>query len=288
MKFGSLYSYWTNEWRCDYPTVAKKLKKLGFDIIEVGADHLLHMSDKELDELRALTKDLGLLVTSNLGPRKEYDVASPDPVVRRNGVAYLCDIMTRMERLDSRSLVGVTYTYWPNDFTDLDKPAIWARGVESVKKTGAVAESLGIDICLEVVNRFETLVLNTAEEGVRFCEEVNVPSVKLLMDTFHMNIEEDNIPEAFRTASKHLGHIHVGEGNRKLPGQGSLPWAEMGKVLREIGYEGNVVMEPFMLMGGGVGRDIKVWRDLSGGANEARMDEMLRDSLVFLKKSFVG
>lgn len=288
MKFGTLYSYWTNEWSSNYPETAKRVRDLGFDILEVGANHLVEMPEKELIELGAVARDLGLTVTSNIGPKKKYDVASADPNVRKAGIRYLCDIMKKMDQIDSRSLVGVTYTYWPNDFSDLDKDAIWARGVQSVMQTGAFARDLGINQCLEVVNRFETLVLNTAEEAVRFCEQVGLDNVKVLMDTFHMNIEEDNIMDGFRVAGRRLGHIHVGEGNRKLPGMGSLPWHEIGKTLREIGYDGNVVMEPFMLCGGGVGRDIQVWRDLTNGATPEQMDDMIRKSLEFLRSSFLA
>lgn len=286
MKFGTLYAYWTHEWVGDYFHIAKRVASLGFDILEVSAGQLLNMSDKELLDLKALSKDLGIEITSNIGPAKNKDVGSTDPAIRKAGVKFLCDIMKRMDLLDSRVLVGVTYTYWPNDFTDLDKPAIWSRGVESVKQTGAFAQNLGIEIDLEVVNRFETLVLNTAAEGVQFCKDVDVPSVKLLLDTFHMNIEEDNLPDAFRTAGNLLGHVHVGEGNRKLPGMGHLPWKEMGVALNEIGFEKGVVMEPFMTMGGQVGSDIKVWRDLSGGATETQMDENIRQCLVFLRNVF--
>jgi D-psicose/D-tagatose/L-ribulose 3-epimerase len=288
MKFGTLYAYWTREWHGDYKVFAQKVKDIGFDILEVGAGDLLTMPDAEIDGLRAVSKDLGLTISSNIGPPKDRDVASSDPAVRDAGIRFLTGIMRAMDRLDSRVLVGVTYTYWPGQFDDLDKPAIWARGVESVKKLGKVAQDLGIDLCLEVVNRFETLVLNTCEEGLKFCEEVDNPNVKLLLDTFHMNIEEDDMPAAIRLAGDYLGHLHVGESNRKLPGQGHLPWEEMGRALRDIGFEGGVVMEPFMKMGGKVGEDIKVWRDLSGGADDAAMDAMIRESLVFLKKAFEG
>lgn len=288
MKFGTLFAYWTQDWHGDYITSAKKVKDIGFDILEIGAGDLLTMSDGEIDELRAVSKDLGLTISSNIGPPRDKDVASADPAVREAGIRYLTDMMKAMDRLDSRVLIGVLYTYWPGQFDDLDKPAIWARGVASVKKMGRVAQDMGIDLCLEVVNRFETIVLNTCEEGIAFCKEVDNPRVKLLLDTFHMNIEEDNLPDAFRLAGDYLGHIHVGEGNRKLPGQGHLPWDEMGEALRDIGYDGGVVMEPFLKMGGKVGEDIKVWRDLSNGADEAAMDSMIRDSLIFLKKSFVG
>lgn len=288
MKFGTLFAYWTQDWHGDYIPAAKKVKDIGFDILEVGAGDLLTMTDTELSELKAVSKDLGLTISSNIGPPKDKDVASPDPSVREAGITFLTDIMKAMDRIDSRVLVGVTYTYWPGQFDDLDKPAIWARGVESVKRLGRVAQDLNIDLCLEVVNRFETLVLNTSEEGIAFCKEVDNPRVKLLLDTFHMNIEEDNLPDAFRLAGDYLGHVHVGEGNRKLPGQGHLPWEAMGQALRDIGFDGGVVMEPFLKAGGRVGEDIKVWRDLSNGADNKEMDRMIRESLSFLKKAFAG
>ena len=93
---------------------------------------------------------------------------------------------------------------------------------------------------------------------------------------------------AIRKTGDMLGHFHVGECNRKVPGKGRMPWAEMGCALRDIGYNECVVMEPFVRMGGGVGADVKVWRDLSGGADEAKLDEDIRESLVFLKKQFEG
>ena len=288
MKFGTSFAYWTNEWTGDYKYFAKKVRALGFDVLEIAAGDLLKMSDGELEDLKALAKDLGLEICSNIGPPKRYDVASSDPAVRAAGIEFLTGIMKKMDRLDSRYLIGVTYTYWPNDYSDLDKGAIWARGVESVKTMGKTAQELGIYLCLEVVNRFETLVLNTAEEAVQFCNEVGNPNVKILLDTFHMNIEEDNLAEAIRSTGSLLAYMHIGEGNRKVPGQGHLPWAEMGKALRDIGFDSRVVMEPFVKQGGQVGKDIKVFRDLSGGADEAKMDAGIKAGLEFLKAKFLG
>jgi len=103
-----------------------------------------------------------------------------------------------------------------------------------------------------------------------------------------MNIEEDNIPDAFRASKGYLGHVHIGEGNRDLPGRGSLPWNDIGNALRDINYSGRVVMEPFVKMGGKVGEDIKVWRDISKGADESTMDKNITESLKFLKKAFLA
>ena len=288
MKFGTLYAYWTSDWHGEYKRFAQKVKDAGFDILEISAGELLTMSDNDIKELKLVAADLGISVTSNIGPPKDKDVASKDPAVREAGIKFLSDIMTQMDKLDSRARVGVIYTYWPSQFDDLDKQGLWDRGVQSVKKLAKVAGDLGIDYCLEVVNRFETTVLNTCEEALQFIADVGMDSVKMLLDTFHMNIEEDNIPNAIRLAGDKLGHLHVGEGNRNLPGQGSLPWNEIGQALRDISYTKGVVMEPFVKAGGKVGEDIKVWRDISKGADEAAMDKNIKESLEFLKKAFLG
>ena len=288
MKFGTLYAYWTHDWVADYFFIADKCKKAGFDVMEIGAGHLVDMSDTEIEKLRDYCKELGLEISCNLGPPKSKDISSKDPAVRAAGVKFLIDILHQMKKLGSKVLIGAYFNAWPHDFVDVDKEAMWERSVTEMKKVATVADELGIDLCLEVLNRFETPLINDCDEGIKYCKDVGHKSCKLLLDTFHMNIEEDDLPAAFRKAGSLLGHVHVGESNRKVPGMGHLPWAEMGKALRDIGYDGYVVMEPFMKPGGAVAADIKVYRDLSNNADEETMDKYIADSLVFLKKNFLG
>lgn len=289
MKFGTLYSYWSKDgnWGGDYSALCYKAKEAGFDVLEVGAGDLITMSDTELSKLRDTAKELGLEISANLGPPRDKDISNADPEIQAAGVKFLCDIMHQMVKIDCKILIGALYNCWPYDFVDLDKDALWARAVKNMKIVGAEAERLGITLALEILNRFETLLITDCEEGIRFCKDVDCKAVRLLLDTFHMNIEEDNIPDAFRRAGEWLAHVHVGEGNRKLPGMGSLPWDEIGQALRDINYDGMVVMEPFMKAGGKIGSDIKVWRDLSNNADEAQMDKYIADSVAFLRKNFV-
>ena len=286
MKYGTLYSYWSHEWVCDYPAVAKKVRAAGCDILEVGAPHIAAMTDAQLAELKAAAEDNGLILTTNIGPSKDQDLASPDPAIRKNGLDFLTGVLRAMDKIGSKSLVGAMYSFWPCDFKYTDKEAAWDTSIAEMKKLAAVAEDLGIDLCQEVLNRFETYIMTNAAEGVEYCKRVDSPRCKVLLDTFHTNIEEDNIPAAIRLTGDYLGHIHVGEANRKLPGQGSLDWKAIAAAVHDVHYDGNVVMEPFLLKGGSVGKDIKVWRDLSGGADEAKMDQMLADAVKFLHANF--
>ena len=286
MKYGTLYSYWSHEWVCDYPAVAKKVRAAGCDILEVGAPHIAAMTDAQLAELKAAAEANGLILTTNIGPSKDQDLASPDPAIRKNGLDFLTGVLRAMDKIGSKSLVGAMYSFWPCDFKYTDKEAAWDTSIAEMKKLAAVAEDLGIDLCQEVLNRFETYIMTNAAEGVEYCKRVDSPRCKVLLDTFHMNIEEDNIPAAIRLTGDYLGHIHVGEANRKLPGQGSLDWKAIAAAVHDVHYDGNVVMEPFLLKGGSVGKDIKVWRDLSNGADEAKMDQMLADAVKFLHANF--
>ncbi|MDX1601087.1 MAG: sugar phosphate isomerase/epimerase, partial [Anaerolineales bacterium] len=121
------------------------------------------------------------------------------------------------------------------------------------------------------------------EEGVAYLERLDSPNVKLMLDTFHMNIEESSLGEAVQTAGDQLGHLHIGENNRTPPGRGHLPWPELVESLHSVGYEGSVVMEPFLKPGGTVGRDIRVYRDLAQGMD---LDREAVEALQFMRDQF--
>ncbi|SCI40354.1 sugar phosphate isomerase/epimerase family protein [[Ruminococcus] torques] len=185
MKFGTLYSYWGTKWQCDYLKTLKRVSDIGFDILEMGAPHLLEMSDYELSELRRAAKDMDMVLTANIGPAKDKDLASPDPDIRKAGVNYLIDILKAMEKVGSKSLVGAMYSYWPCQFEITDKEAAWERSIEGMKEVAEAAESLGIECCQEVLNRYETYIITDCREGLEYCRRVGSENVNLLLDTFH-------------------------------------------------------------------------------------------------------
>lgn len=289
MKFGTGYAYWGTNWECDYLTLTKKVADIGFDILEIGADHLYDMSDQEIADLKKAGEENGIEFTTNSGPSKENDFSSADAGVREHALAYFEKVLQNMNKLGSKTLVGAIYSFWPTDFVDTDKEAAWDRSIDGLKKLSKTAEELDIECALEVLNRNETYILTDCAESIEYVEKVGSDKITILLDTYHMNIEEDNMYDAIRKAGKYLGHLHVGECNRKLPGMNnSINWPEIGKALRDIDYQKAVVMEPFILKGGQVGRDIRVWRDLSEQATPEQMDQYIKESLVFLKKCCLG
>lgn len=282
MKFGIYFAYWETEWKVDYEKYIAKAARLGFDVLEISCAPLPNLSDAQLLNLRRMAEEHGVTLTAGYGPTAEQNLSSPDPAIVKNAKTFFTDILQRLEKMNIHSIGGGLNSYWPVDFSKpIDKPRDWAIGVGNVREVAKVAQECGVDYCLECLNRFEGYLINTAAEGVAFCQEVGLPNVKLLLDTFHMNIEEDSFYDAIITAGPYLRRLHTGEANRRLPGKGRLPWLEISNALRDISFTGDVVMEPFVLQGGTVGREIKVWRDLSDHADEARLDQEAQKALAF-------
>jgi D-psicose/D-tagatose/L-ribulose 3-epimerase len=107
-------------------------------------------------------------------------------------------------------------------------------------------EDCAVQFNVEAVNRFEQYIMNTAAEAVEYVERVGSDHCGVLLDAFHLNIEEDSIHDAIVATGDKLGHLHIGETNRRAPGRGRMPWDEIFGAVREANYEGAITMEPFL------------------------------------------
>jgi D-psicose/D-tagatose/L-ribulose 3-epimerase len=277
---GIHYGYWTQTWADEPVQFIEKAKKCGFDILEVNAPKIARMSDAERDVLKGAAADAGLGLTYSIGLTADLDLAAEDTATRKKGIAFLQDVARAMKYLGGTVMAGVNYSSWPRKLLPgEDKRILTDRAIEGVREAVKTAEDCGVLFCVEVLNRFEHFIMNTAAEGIEFVERVESPNCKIHLDTFHMNIEEDSIGEAIVEAGSWLGHFHLGEPNRRPPGRGRMPWPEIFSSLRKIDYQGALVMEPFLVPGGDVGRDISVFRYLPGHDN--------RDEEATLSAQFV-
>lgn len=287
MKFGTYFAYWEREWDVDFLPYISKVARLGFDILEISGGGLAELPKEKLIELKEEAKRNNIILTACIGLPKDKDVSSENESIRQNGIAYMKKILDNMEIADIHQIGGIIYAYWPVDYSlPVHKDTVREISIASTQELADYAKPKNITLTLETVNRFEQFLFNDAAEAVQFVKDVNRDNVKVMLDSFHMNIEEDNFYDPIIQTGSYLGHYHIGEANRKVPGKGHIPWAEIGKALREIGYDGTVVMEPFVKPGGTVGSDIKVWRDLSNNANDQQLDDDIRESLIFLKSAF--
>lgn len=290
MRLGVCCSYWQRDWSLDFAEIKEAVSRiaaLGLNVLEIGTGDIAGLSGQQRRELRHLCGSAGVELVAGGGLSKAFDVASGDADVRREGIVRMHGFMPLLAEAGVRKIAGTLFGYWAYDYSiPFDKALAWQHSMASMREIAAVAAENDIDICLEVVNRYEHFLLNTAEEAVRYVEAVDHPNVGILLDSFHMNIEEDNLGDAIRTAGRHLKHFHVGETNRKLPGTGHIDWRAIGRALRDIRYQGAVIMEPFVLAQCRVAQDIYVWRDLSEGADEKGLDAALVRSTGFLQQAF--
>ena len=284
-KVGIYYAYWTREWDVDFVPYLTKAKTLGFDVLEINAGTVARMTAADRDRLKAAAADAGIELTFCVGLPAQFDVASDDAAVRDAGVAYLQEMARSVGGLGGRVIGGITYGSWPGKPPAgvTDRRPFLDRSVASMRRVMPAAADAGVTFCMEVVNRFEQFMLNTAAEAVAYVDRVDSPHCRVMLDSFHMNIEEDDMAAALRTAAPVLAHFHVGETNRRPPGRGRMPWGEIFGALASIGYGGAVTMEPFVEPGGQVGRDISVYRDLTDGrdpdAEAARAAAFVREHL---------
>ncbi|MBR1671910.1 MAG: sugar phosphate isomerase/epimerase [Fretibacterium sp.] len=289
MKYGIYAPYWTHEWTSDYEYYIPKVKKLGFDVLEISCAALMekYTTDAQLLGLRHCAEDNGIILTSGYGPTKNDNICSTDPAIVSRAMDFFQNLLPKLKLMNIHILGGGLYTYWPLDPSmPMDKPGDLERSIKNMRVLAKTAEDCDVVLGMEVLNRFEGYMINTCEECRAYIDAVGSSHVKIMLDTFHMNIEEDNMAAAIRSAGKDLCHLHLGEQNRRVPGKGTLPWAEIGQALRDIQYQGAAVMEPFVLSGGTIGREIKVWRDLVPDATEEKLDEDARGAVQFVRHVF--
>lgn len=285
-QLGIFMNFWEKNWIADHAKYIRKAAALGYDILEFQAQALLEMTDERILELKRIADAEGIRLTYSLGLDPAYDVSSLDETMRMGGVRYLQNIIKKMELAGGDLLSGVSYSGWgtPGVVMD-DKSAYWNQSIKSMREIIKTAEDCGVTYCVEAVNRFETCIINTAAEALAYIEEIDSPNIGVLLDTYHMNIEENNIGDAIRlVGADRMKNFHTGENNRTAPGRGHLNWDEIFGALAEIGYKGPIVSEPFVMKGGEVGRDIHVFRDLVENPTEERIDAEAAYLIDFEKK----
>lgn len=282
-KVGIYYAYWTHDWDADFVPFLSRVKKLGFDVLEINAGTLSAMDSEQLRRLRATSEEEERVSMSCcIGLPPSSDIASSQAATRKAGIAHLGRIADAMADCGIDRLTGIIYSCWPATLEgrESSKQQALQWSIAAMKEAIKKAEDLGLVYNVEVVNRFEQFMLNTAQEAVEYVKAVGSPNLKILLDTYHMNIEEDSFEGAITTAGNLLGHLHTGESNRKPPGRAHIPWKEIAGALKKIGYAEWVVMEPFLTPGGEVGRDIRVNRELMPDCD---LDEEARLACTFTR-----
>jgi D-psicose/D-tagatose/L-ribulose 3-epimerase len=218
-------------------TIAR-LGRLGYDGIEISGEPALY----DVDQVRPLLDEHGVEcwggVTLMFGGR---DLLHEDRYVRRGSVSYVKDCLTLVSELGGRILCVVPSTV--GKVVPMASAAEeWRWCVESLRECQAHAESVGVRMGLEPLNRFETYFLNSAEQALALADEVG-GDCGVALDMFHMNIEEPDWAAAVRACGERLVDFHVADNTRMPPGTGAVDWAAVIRELAGIGYEGHLAVE---------------------------------------------
>lgn len=260
----------------------RKVADFGYDVIEVCVENPALLT---AEAIRRAASETGLQVgvCGAFGP--DRDLSNEDPEGRAAGVAYVKTCVDLAQAVGSPHVAGPMYA--TTGKTRMLSPAgrrqqrAWAA--ESIREAADYAAERGVRLAIEPLNRFETDMVNTTEQGLELCELVGRPNVGLLVDTFHMNIEEKSLAAAVRLAGSRVFHVQVSENDRGAPGSGHIPWEEFFGALTEIEYRGQIVVESFLPTVAEIARAVSLWRPVAES-----MDELARAGLAFLRRSLAA
>jgi D-psicose/D-tagatose/L-ribulose 3-epimerase len=275
MKYGVNLMVWTTRVGKPQDALFARIQEWGFDGVE------LFLSPEEPADIPSVKQTLDRLnlerTTSSVLPR-EVHLVSADPAVRARGVDYLSRCVERTAELGAKIICGPLYAGLGLMTGSRRTEKEWEGAVQGLRSVASRAEKLGVTLCLEPLNRFETYFLNTLEDASQLVHDIGVPNVRIHFDTFHSNIEERQPAAALRMVAKDLGHVHISENDRGIPGSGHVDWRGILSVLEEIGYDGWLTIESFAEPEPELAAAASIWRDLAPSG-----DELARQGLNFIK-----
>ena len=235
------YAYQVGGLWGDVRTRIPRIAKLGYDAVEVaGVTSYFH----EGKEFKKICDSEGIAVSSVCTNCSELDMAYPRKGVRDQGIDYMCRVVDFAADLGGNGVIinPTRLTKW-TPLAELEQELAW--GAESIQKVADYAAGAGIKLFVEVWNRYDTYLLNRAEQGRAFVKMVNKPNVGVMLDTFHLNIEEVDMAQAILDCKGCLYHLHVGDSNRAAPGMGHIDFLPILQAIKDINYKGFVTMELF-------------------------------------------
>ena len=238
----------------------RETKKAGFDLIEIP---LMDPAGFDRKLAARLLKEYDLASTASLGLSDSTDLTSADPAVAAAGERMLTDCLEIVHAMGGTHLCGVLYGAMKK-YMEPATTAGRASSAAALNRLAGRAADLGIRLSLEVVNRYETNLLNTGRQALAFLDEVDHPNVSVHLDTYHMNIEESDLFSPVLDAADRLGYVHIGESHRGYLGSGTVDFDSFFRGLARIDYDGPVVFESFSsaVVNEDLSRMLGIWRNL--------------------------
>lgn len=258
-----------------------KARSFGYEGVEISlSEDFLSMGITK--EVLQAARNAGMSCICSTSLNGETNITSTDRSVREKGISFLKRCVVASAELESDVVGGVIYAPW--GFFKRGAPTRDEREFckESLFTVAEYAKAHNVFLAIEPVNRFESYFLSTALEAKKLINEIGHSHIKIHLDTFQMNIEEDRMYDAIKTAGDLLFHFHCCASNRGIPGNDHVEWDEVFKALKEIGYDRWLVVESFTpeIMEQEFGWQVAIWRKI------ATPEEIAQGGLHFLKECY--
>lgn len=264
----------------EFGRLAPLVARMGFDLIEVGIEST---SDLDYGRAAAIAKANGLKVSVCAAMGPDRDLIHADESIRSNGMAYVRHCIDAAKTLGSANVIGPLYSAvgrtWQQ--TDDERKHDVDLLVRQLRELAKYAGDRGVGLGVEPLNRFETSFINLASQAIEVTDRVDHPACGILLDTFHMNIEERSIGDAIRAAGKRVRHLHACENDRGAPGSGHVPWDEVAQACRDIGFNGPFVIESFTNKVKSIAKAAAIWRKFADS-----QDALAENGLRHLRRLF--
>ena len=275
MKYGINTLLWSAGFDTSHLDLLPKFKEWGYDGAEIAR---FDFSGFPAAEVRKGLERNGLECTFCSALTGRTSLISETPAGRREAQDFLIRGIETAASIGAKIFAGPFCSpvgYLPGRRRTNDE---WKRAIDGLQFLGDTLERNKVTLAIEPLNRFETYFLNTVDDAIRLCEEVNHPNIGILNDTFHCNIEEKDIGDAFRRLGKHLKHVHACENDRGIAGSGHVDWPGVRRALDEVGYDEWMVVESFGARIPEIAAAACIWRDLAPSS-----EAIASEGLQFLK-----
>jgi D-psicose/D-tagatose/L-ribulose 3-epimerase len=241
-------------------TCARMTAEAGYNLLE------LPLLDPFSFDVAAAKKSLApfdLQISSSMGHSLDSDISSEDPDAVKAGEAKLNKILEILHELESGYLAGVIYSAL-NKYMQPATQKGRANSMDVLRRVADRGASLGIQLGLEVVNRYETNIMNTARQGLAYLKELDHKNVGIHLDTYHMNIEESDMFQPVLDCAEKLVYVHIGESHRGYLGSGTVDFDTFFKALDRVGYSGPITFESFSsaVVSPQLSSMLGIWRNL--------------------------
>jgi D-psicose/D-tagatose/L-ribulose 3-epimerase len=274
VKIGINTFMWTTRWENGVYKTLEKIKRLGFDAVQIP---LLNLDSLNADELLKAIEQLKLDCFISAGLKDSTDVTSNDPQIRHNGIEYIMSCTDFAKKVRAPFLSGSFHSVFGKKSTKPVSEQLWKNSADCLRQ---VAKQInGYQLVLEPINRYESFLVNTAAQAEKLIEMISEPNIKIQLDTFHMGIEEDDFYDTIKSVKDKLVHFHVAENHRGRFGYGTMQWDEVFSALADIGYKGAIVIESFVPEVTEVATAAAIWRKMAPSA-----DALASEGLEFIRK----